>query len=355
MPILIPSDTRQALGGGQLPDCTSRALFATRFTDPAAKEAARKKWFEDLIRLKAEGTAPAVDWLPEKAQVLHARLMARMMVNLAGGAMENANVLLDWRGYPYIPGSAVKGCARRMALQALHDWPENGASEASDPTAPCRQGFSSKAEMLAAIARVFGWVGQDWENGKNRDRKTGEETTWKSDFAWSCHGDAEVMRTARQLAGAAESFGGTVAFLDARPNRDPGLELDVVTPHHTRYYESKDPDAVATDTEEPVPVLFPAIRSQSQNGFFTFPLISLRKVDEHLLGFAKMVLQSGLEIFGLGAKTNAGYGWFDASEAFQKEVQSKIQARQQAIQAQEEGSSHKGCEGRGKRTHYRRD
>ena len=44
--------------------------------------------------------------------------MSRLMVDLAGGVMENANLNLDRYGLPRIPGSAIKGLARRMALQA---------------------------------------------------------------------------------------------------------------------------------------------------------------------------------------------------------------------------------------------
>jgi CRISPR type III-B/RAMP module RAMP protein Cmr6 len=303
MPIHAPSDTLQALGQGLLPHCSSRSLFATRFTDPASSDRSnptRKQWFQSLTGRKAEGPVPAANWLPESATVIHARLMARMMVNLAGGTMENANVLLNRQGYPYIPGSAVKGCARRMALQALHDWPQSGESDAGDPTAPCRQGFQSKADMLATIARVFGWVGQDWENGKNKDRKTGQETTWKSDFAWACHGDANVIEEASRLAGGHDSFGGSIAFLDAQPNTDPGLELDVVTPH-------------GSDTENPIPVFFPAIGAQLKGDFFAFPLLPIARAKSEDFPKAVQWLSNGLEIFGLGAKTNAGYGWFHLS------------------------------------------
>jgi hypothetical protein len=41
---------------------------------------------------------------------------------------------------------------------------------------------------------------------------------------------------------------------------------------------------------------------------------------------ARTWLRTGLETFGLGAKTNAGYGWFDCSEQVQEVVRSGLDA-----------------------------
>jgi CRISPR type III-B/RAMP module RAMP protein Cmr6 len=319
MAIPILQATSTALGGASLPRCTSRALFAARFADPAANDeknaTPRKDWFHRLMKIPAE-KAPRPEWLPEGSRVVHARLMSRLLVDLAGGVMENANVNLDRYGLPRIPGSAVKGCARRMALQALHDW----AGGDDDLTAPLRDGFAQPAAMLAAIARIFGWVETDWPAHKNRDRKTHKETTWKSDFAWACAGAlqtpdpeavAHTLCDTRAMLPAVKAFAGSISFLDAFPNFDPGLELDVVTPHHTKYHEGKDPAyATAPDTEEPIPVFFPAVKPQKNGDFFSFPLIRLPRATETDLDLAASFLAKGLELFGLGAKTNAGYGWF---------------------------------------------
>jgi CRISPR-associated protein Cmr6 len=309
MDIPMLQKTANTLGGPSLPKCNSRGLFAVRFANPAAKDdtthTPRKDWFHRLIGIPAENVCRS-EWLPKNSLVVRARLMSRMMVDLAGGVMENANLNLDRYGLPRIPGSAVKGCARRMALQALHDW--GGGTD--DPTAPCRGDFDSPATMLAAIARIFGWVESDWTTDKNRDKKTKEETTWKSDYAWAVHGDAGTLKAARALLPDAPSFAGTISFLAAWPNREPGLELDVVTPHHTKYYEGKPGFEHATDTEEPVPVFFPTVKPQTEGDFFSFPLIQLSRASLADLQVAGRFLAQGLEIFGLGAKTNAGYGWF---------------------------------------------
>lgn len=306
MAIALLHSTSAAIGTAAN-GCESRALFAARFADPQASDKTtptRKKWFTDLIGKKAAPLHPSHAWLPKNAEILRARLQARLLVNLAGGVMENANVSLDRYGYPLIPGSAVKGCARRMALQALHDWhgaPASAGQSAfleTDACAPCCKDFTTPAEMLAAIARIFGWIKDDWK------------TSSTSDFAWACHGNETHLKAARDLLPPHDTFAGTVAFLPATPNRDPGLELDVLTPHHTAYHEGKPSFENAPDTEDPVPVFFPAIAPQKDGDHFTFPLIPLRLARPGDLALAKNWLAHGLELFGLGAKTHAGYGWF---------------------------------------------
>ncbi len=342
MPIYAPFEIVRALGGSSLPLCDSRSLFQSRFADPQATDKtspSRKDWFNALLTRKAQGITAAA-WLPAHSTQLYARLMSRLMVDLAGGVMENANVLLDRYGLPYIPGSAAKGCARRMALQALHDWVASGTARPAedDACAPCCEGFDTPARMLAAIARVFGWVEKDWDAGER-------DGLFRSDFGWACGENhkgiwANASRHLAEVFGwklAAEkrwnklpNFAGTVAFLPAHPNADPGLELDVVTPHHTKYYQGE--LEAATDTEDPVPVYFPAVKPQRDTDYFTFPLIPLRRVTDGDLTLAKNWLAHGLQLFGLGAKTAAGYGWFDASETLQSAIKTRRESELKRIE-----------------------
>jgi hypothetical protein len=104
-----------------------------------------------------------------------------------------------------------------------------------------------------------------------------------------------------------------VIFFAAYPDKDPGLELDILTCHHGDYYSDTEAD-FAPDTEEPNPVSFPAVKAQTAGGFFAFALAPMRPVHARLLPCAKAWLQVGLEVFGLGAKTAAGYGWFEVAE-----------------------------------------
>jgi CRISPR-associated protein Cmr6 len=312
MPIAIPYDTAAAIGTAAT-KCESRSLFASRFADPTSEKEDRKVWFQSLIGKKSIAQQP---WHPPTATLLHAQLKARLMVNMAGGVMENAGLQLDRYGLPIIPGSAVKGCARRAALAALREWCETGVKPDDEGNLfkDLCAGFTTPAEMLTAIAHTFGWVEKDWSTA-DADH---------SDFAWACKQSSETFQEVASQLAVQKQFAGSIAFLDARPNKDPGLVLDVLTPHHTKYYESNNPNAVATDTEDPVPVFFPAIKEQNGVDHFTFPLVPLRRANQSLLTTAQEALRTGLEVFGLGAKTNAGYGWFDASEALNTLIQKEI-------------------------------
>jgi CRISPR/Cas system CMR subunit Cmr6 (Cas7 group RAMP superfamily) len=363
------------------------------------KAAAFLKDTEGLAkRTTATGVAEPIKVLASRQQFLsglsptslYAQLQSRLMVNMAGGVKENAGLCLDRFGLPYIPGSAVKGCARRAALATLHEWCEAGGKPEHKPTGPdnplaaCCSAFPTPAEMLAAIARVFGWCEQDWSDRFD-----------SSDYHWAC-GDHWQTTRAETLAllgsapapGAADcapavrsgpasegsreggsangrgaraprlkDFAGSVSFLPAYP-LDLGktgkvdglplevpplgkLELDVVTVHHKHYYaEPAEPKDVphsherwqrwkrdheawerewgtAPDIEEPVPNVFPAV---APSHVFAFALAPLRGADAQLIQHARTWLATGLQTFGLGAKTNAGYGWFDCSQRVQDTV-----------------------------------
>ncbi|HZR18954.1 MAG TPA: type III-B CRISPR module RAMP protein Cmr6, partial [Verrucomicrobiae bacterium] len=337
---LMPTDTRDTLGPNA-EKCDSRSLLLDRFVDATAKKDARKSIFTRAFN-KPSIRNKAISWPPfltngvglKLDDLLFGKLQARLMVNMAGGVMENAGLCLDRFGIPYIPGSAVKGCARRMAIQQLF---ESGAGfqppQPEDITAKSKR-WEQCAELLVQIARVFGWGDLDWSH-KQKDGR------FISDFAYAS-GDAdweEIRERAAKLLFAAfpnwkpdpkkplwqslPNFAGSVSFLPAYPVQapNPDLELDVVTCHHREYYAGNPQFADAPDTEEPVPVVFPAV---APGHVFVFAIVPLRGCDAALLNQARAWLKAGLETFGLGAKTNAGYGWFDCSEAVQNTGQEAV-------------------------------
>lgn len=322
MPIHMPSDTRAVLGEkGE--KCESRSLFMDRFADPGAREAERDDWFKTLISLQPGLTPRQGPPQPAGAVTLYAQLQSRLMVNMAGGVMENAGLCLDRFGLPCIPGSAVKGCARRMAIQQL-----------LEATA-----VPAKVELLVQIALVFGWGQTEWSNEKR-------DGLFQSDFAYAVGDDswAVVSATARKQLPNVNHFGGLVGFLPAWPVNLPTvklplrvpalgqLEMDIVTCHHMDYYSRKAKNGalvmqVALDSEEPNPVKFPAVAA---GHVFAFVLAPLRACSPTLLAAAESWLKAGLSLFGLGAKTAAGYGWFDSSPHLQEKVKAALAERQKA-------------------------
>ena len=365
MPITMPTDTCALLGAAAA-NCESRSIFMSRFAYPAAKDSGndhpRRDWFNNLCGKPAWSVAAGnrSNWTAQttstgKGQTLFAQLQSRLMVNMAGGVMENAGLCLDRFGLPYIPGSAVKGSARRAALAALHEWCETKVKPTGADnlfTAACSP-CNSPAEMLAAIARVFGWGEEDWDISK----LTKAEQV-KSDFAWAVGKTLwpeviiqcakALLRNERESSKKFGVYAGSVSFLAAYPvdwgksgkvDKLPveipvlgKLELDIVTCHHGDYYSEKQDVRgnlkmpVALDMEEPVPVVFPAVAS---GHVFAFALLPLRACDETLLNHARAFLATGLATFGLGAKTAAGYGWFDTSDKTHKLIADSLQKSRQ--------------------------
>ncbi len=359
-----PSDTRTALQMLPVADC-SRSLYFDRFARPDTEKDARRDFFRDGLKTKALPLKRDA-WLNfllrdlglKHDTLLFGKLQARLMVNMAGGVMENAGLCLDrLTGIPYIPGSAVKGCARRMAVQLLLEAPAD-----------------QKADLLTQIALIFGWSDLEWRTKADlrpRRNESDEEfqKRWeqeRSDFAYACGDELWQRLSDEVMAGLAgrlgvsvtrnrqgrielPSFAGSVSFLPAYPIQapNPDLELDVVTCHHRDYYAGKLP--VATDTEEPNPVVFPAV---APGHVFAFAVVPLRNCDATLLNRACNWLKAGLETFGLGAKTNAGYGWFDCTDNVQQAARTAIaeaEKRRQEEQRRKEAEQREQAEGEQRR------
>jgi CRISPR type III-B/RAMP module RAMP protein Cmr6 len=230
--------------------------------------------FSDLAKSKSEALEKDLKaTYGDCVATFPATLAARMMINMAGGVVENAGISLDrLLGLPFIPGSAAKGIARQQALWDIHD---SNAEE--------------KERLLQIALLAFGFGSHDVSG----------------DFQWA--GGALAKKVAQQID--AEEFKGCVAFLPAYPLRNCRVVVDMVNPHYPRYYSGK--ADTAQDTENPIPNFFPAVES---GAVFQFSVVAHREsalIDsKEMLDQVQKWLSSALSNRGLGAKTAAGYGWF---------------------------------------------
>lgn len=225
---------------------------------------------------------PQLD-LPARAECVWGELRSRLAVNLAGGILENANICLHPHfGYPYLPGSAVKGLARHAA------WCEWNKPE------------SDKQAIARRISTVFGYP-------------TGDK---KLD---------DALKADEEAREAKENHAGCVAFLGAFPEGKANIEVDVLTCHHAKYYSGSKPQA--TDDESPNVQAFPVV---APGVTFCFPLLPLRDCGEAELKAAKDWLRAAIEVNGAGAKTAAGYGWF--KDLTQKRADDEREKQEQAEQ-----------------------
>jgi CRISPR-associated protein Cmr6 len=183
-------------------------------------------------------------------------------------------------GFPYIPGSALKGLTQAWALWQVAERCGISAllpGEKHDGPTPVK----NLEELLMTPA------------SPERDERlvqlgaTGQ--------------DAKVY----QDVFGAQKARGRVVFFDAVPVEPPTLAVDVMNPHYGDYYKkgSKTPPA---DYLSPVPVYFLTVQAGSRFAF------AVAASDPGLARQARDWLRDALANLGAGGKTSAGYGYFQS-------------------------------------------
>ncbi|MCC5844865.1 MAG: type III-B CRISPR module RAMP protein Cmr6 [Verrucomicrobia bacterium] len=216
-----------------------------------------------------------------ESHVLYMTLKSRLMINMAGGVIENGNLNLHpLTSQPYLPGSAVKGVARHAAWRM---WKEE-----TDPTL--------KAALALSVAEVFGYP-------------TGDKSL-----------DAFLMDQNPNFKDESH-LAGSIVFLDAHPLDNARLEEEILTPHTGR---------------NPVPNVFPAVAAGAT---FVFALLPGRRLAafslekrEQLWTLAQSWLREALTEDGIGAKTSAGYGWFVENIEIAERKDQESQAEQDRLE-----------------------
>ncbi len=234
-----------------------------------------------------------------RARVVVAQLEGRLAINLADG-FQNAGTCLDRLfGLPYIPGSAIKGVCRHVALAHVK-------------AAPAEK----NRRLLQDFCLIFGTSKNDFEKG--------ELNSWK-DFG--------------------DEFGferkGSISFLPAYPLNEAKIIVDLTNVHYPEYYRTGRTQDLRK--EELLPNPFPAIEVGGQ---FAFCLV-LSRTDqrESLLTTTLQWLEEALKTNGLGAKTAAGYGWFSIRNELLEQLEEE-QRREAAVALQTAEHAKKEAEAR---------
>ncbi len=245
------------LGGERFPRCESPSLRLEKFV--RIGKTLKGEEIAAVVDCQRRYGKPIPKICPAGATSFKAKLEGNLIVNQAGGILENAGMCLHPHfGAPYIPGSAVKGVARHAA------WCEwNAETDAS-----------RKLQIAKDIATIFGYP-------------TGDD------------GLDEYLKKAAHFA-KDTSQSGSVCFFAAVPETNADLLVDILTPHG------------GNDWTEPVPSQFPAVK---KGATFVFALASTRGRDKSLCDKAVRYLKVGLTVHGIGAKTCAGYGSFSVEGA----------------------------------------
>lgn len=267
---------KEILGGESFPACESASLRLEKFVllDENSKAG-------EVGAVVSKGAERIPFCAPRGAVQFVAKLGGRLIVNQAGGILENAGLCLHRHfNAPYIPGSALKGVARHAAWCAWND-------EKDDVR---------KKELAMEIADIFGYP-------------TGDKGL---DSYLAVHG-LDARRS------------GSVCFMPAIPETTARLVVDIVNCHHMKYYSGNKKFRNAGDVEKPVPNFFPAVESGNR---FVFTLVPQRGTSAER---ARAWLLEALTVNGVGAKTAAGYGWFSYSQEETDEWQER-KRRQEMIE-----------------------
>lgn len=258
--------------------------------------------------------------------------------------MDTGLTLHHLYGFPYIPGSAVKGLLHHIAeLEAMEDVNPQAAKPDLNSDVPAW--LETLINRLLPVRAIFGSLHLEQGTMERNKKKipTGPECP-------KAHLEAAKKNIERQaneaklhldkLPGKWDSLyqslqyllddtaGGLVSFYDAvpLPNQDELLQADIVNSHYRDYYDGgKNPPS---DDQQPVPVPFlavsPGITFQFPYRIARWPSSKGRDAEEKALARAlqgkkqddidamiKTWLVKGLGMWGIGAKTAAGYGYFD--------------------------------------------
>jgi len=235
-------------------------------------------------------------------------------------------------GFPYLPGSSLKGLARAAALLEIGEKLRQEALErlrqkvieTDKPKEP------EKIGLLKALETVL---------SRSEDEICLNELT-----ACQIQPSQEIeklARTFRAIFGTTE-HGGHVVFFDAIPSAHalPRLELDIMNPHYPDYYKETGEDNPTTppaNWQNPNPVKFLAVAAgvvfrfavgwrrapidttpldslplekQKEWSWFKGAITPSAENQNPVLEQARKWLESGLLGLGAGGKTNAGYGYF---------------------------------------------
>ncbi len=218
----------------------------------------------------------------------HAMAVAPFTTGLGNAhPLENGFAFLNPYGLPYLPGSGVKGVLRQAARElADHLWGDD-------------QGWTP-----ASIDALFG--------------KTGDDT--------DALGNPMLQR-------------GALMFWDVLPQiADDALQVEVMTPHQTHYYQNGDSPH---ESGQPNPIHFLTVPPDSK---FVFHVqCDLARLtpelarDDHWQALLTAALAHAFQWLGFGAKTAVGYGAMAKDEKAAAELRRKADAlqaqRQDALDA----------------------
>jgi CRISPR type III-B/RAMP module RAMP protein Cmr6 len=310
-----------------------------------ARGAAYAGWYRRYTDALQGVGLPAVEDWPAGRTVW--RLIAGYATN---PALETGLTLHPLHGFPYLPGSGVRGLAHHVAEMELLEKEDRREWSRRDglPERPALGRFLDDAEEVKLLfgSLIVELRTETSRSAEEEETMGGEEGNLAAGAEkdpppatprsllkkWLASGEVRSHETlADRLRRLLEGHtGGLLAFYDAVPDPAEGdlLQVDILNPHYPDYYNSQGKSAPPSDDQNPTPIYFLAVRPGAR---FVFPFrlaqwprepgrdaaererlallhgLTAETAPERVRGW----LTTGLTTWGAGAKTAAGYGYFE--------------------------------------------
>ena len=218
-----------------------------------------RRWQQDADSIHAKAFERVSDW--------------RFVAGLGRKGSLETGFTFNRYGFPYLPGSSIKGLARMCALVEVAE--------------------ELHTDQLNELDDVL-----------STDTNENFKKAWLKVFHE--HPEIPALALSFRLVFGTTDQTGCAVFLDAIPSSPPRLELDIMNPHYPDYYQGKEPP---TNWQSPQPITFLTVAARTP---FLFAVGWRHGAADNTDVFKKAVhwLQTGLENLGAGAKTSAGYGYF---------------------------------------------
>lgn len=269
-------------------------------------------------------------WGAGTGRRVEATVAWRLLIGLSAPSLLNNGVTLHRLfGFPYLPASGIKGLLRRFRLTEIAEQvgvrplsPGRIEEREGEPTPwqqlddlllkPEPETDDEQAQMEKSFERLREDMGEVAERLREERREEDGELEAKPFGGVTCGlGDLRDLSTSYRRAFGSPDRQGRVHFFDGLPETlivdgQSLLERDVVTPHYTPYYTGDEPPA---DYHDPVPVPMLAVRQG------TTIVFRLACPDKQLLDEVQGWLKRAVELWGVGARTHAGYGELNVQES----------------------------------------